>query len=368
MRIKQLGVLLLAAILTGSAGCAPVQENRQVFIGIMGDKEMYDYDSSILNAVTMAVEDVNEQYTDLYTSVEYYDDGTIYERGVQQASALVNDDKITAVLGTHSYIIMDMAAELANQEDKLMIAFNGCNDNLLSKGYPTVFCNLYGAGQSGQTLAEYVATQPDISRIAVYSGAVSYEPDFVSAFAHTLTGLSASIVDCAPTVTDAQEFETLASRWRALDVDAILIVQYYAEDSFQAAETFSRLLPEARLMGDSSFDYRELLAEYSVQTEGLVIPEVLLASQDTSFDTRYMQRYGTKPSRWAAHAYDSVRMIVDTAANIDSTDSQAIAQTLHEENGYQGVNGVYQFDQNGKLKSGDQRMLICQAGSFVPLS
>ena len=62
--------------------------------------------------------------------------------------------------------------------------------------------------------------------------------------------------------------------------------------------------------------------------------------------------------------YDSIRMIVDTAVRIGSTDSADIAQALHEEQGYNGVGGTIAFDAEGRLIGRQPKIMVSEDGMF----
>lgn len=359
-------------LLTGCGG-TPAAGTRELRIAVTGDREVYDYDPSILKAVELAVDECGALYAaeGWRISCETADDDSVYDRGVTQAAALAGDGGGTAILGTHNFSIVDMAAELASQNGALYVAFNGCNDAVTAKGYQTVFSNVYGAARSGAAMGAYAAGAPDIRRVAVYSSAVSYEPDWVRAFCRALSGQGARVVDCAGTATDYNEFRSVAERWKLLGVDTVLILEYYADDAYDAAEWLHGLMPGVRLLGDSSFDYEARLEASAEAVEGLVIPDVLPAGGGRAlaeFETRYAQRYGETPSRWAAHAYDTVRMVADTAVGCGSAAGADVAAALHGEDGYVGLCGPVRFDDGGALSGGEQRLLVCRDGAFIELT
>ncbi len=369
--VRWIAVLCAILLLSGCGAAAPA--NLQIQLAITGDQEVYDYDDSIFHAIDMAVEDCNDLYATegYHVSYQTSDDGSVYDKGVTQASDFAKNPNITAILGTHNFTILDMAAEIAQQQNKLMVTFNGCNDGVTQKGYSMVVNNVFGAAQSGATMANYVNQTPEIQHIAIYNSSVGYERDWMQAFHRGLANGSAQVVDCVGTATSANDFAVMAERWRALQVDTVLILEYYAADAFYAAETLHQVLPNLRLLGDSSFDYDEMLQESSNVVEGLVIPDVLMYGEGNTIDAfnqRYLEKFGKSPSRWAAHAYDTVRMIADTAVKIGSTDSVKIAAALHQEEGYQGVCGLVAFDDGGQLVGSQQRLLVCKNGRFVALT
>lgn len=370
-RKKFLAPVLCAALLL-LPSCA-AGSGRDIRLAVTGDREVYDYDPSILNAVDLAVDECGSLYAGdgWRISAETVDDGSVYDVGVTQAAALAEDPGVTAILGTHNFAIADMAAELASQNGVLYAAFNGCDDAVTAGDYRTVLSNVYNAAQCGAAMGRYVAQASGLTRLAVYSSSVGYETDWIRAFCRALEGGAAQVVDCVGTAADGAEFRADARRWRQLGVDGVLVLEYYADDAYAAAQWLHDQLPQAKLLGDSSFDYQARLSQSADAVEGLVIVDVLPSDGENGmadFRARYRERYGATPSRWAAHAYDTVRMLVDTAVAQDTTDAAVIADALRAEPGYAGVCGTLRFDAGGALTGGEPGLLVCRNGAFTALT
>lgn len=61
-----------------------------------------------------------------------------------------------------------------------------------------------------------------------------------------------------------------------------------------------------------------------------------------------------------------LRLIVDTAARLDTNDPAQIGKALHDENGYQGIGRHIRFEEGGALATdaGKLPILICKDGMF----
>jgi branched-chain amino acid transport system substrate-binding protein len=66
-----------------------------------------------------------------------------------------------------------------------------------------------------------------------------------------------------------------------------------------------------------------------------------------AFATRYEATYQTAPDFTAAFSYDAARLLVGAISDAKSLDSEKLRQTILSIKGYQGAEGVYNFDQNG---------------------
>lgn len=66
-----------------------------------------------------------------------------------------------------------------------------------------------------------------------------------------------------------------------------------------------------------------------------------------AFTRKYKDRYGINPDAFASWAYDSMYIVAMAIKNAGSTDPEAVRKAILAIKGYQGVEGNYEFDQNG---------------------
>jgi branched-chain amino acid transport system substrate-binding protein len=66
-----------------------------------------------------------------------------------------------------------------------------------------------------------------------------------------------------------------------------------------------------------------------------------------AFTRKYKDKYGINPDAFASWAYDSTYILAMAIRNAGSTDPEAIRKGILAIKGYQGVEGNYEFDENG---------------------
>lgn len=366
---RTLSIVLALLLLACGAGCAPQgRSGRSIRIAVMDSSEVFDADNSYENGIAMAIEDLNTLYAGqgYEISYEFYDDGTIFQQGVEVLNQIVNDPEITAVVGTSSLNLLDVSAAELDRAGKLLITYYSASDSLFDNGYTHVFRNCYGESDLGGAIAAYAAERQDIRRVAVYRSDTDYERGLVRAFQRGLQGSGVEIVDVVSTTPLETELDAALERWRTLGVDTVLVSQYDSEDSFALLRRVRAEDPDMNILGDFSFDYTEDLLANGAVSDGIYIagPVALDDSRELEdFYRRYEQRYGSRPTQWAVQLYDSIRMAADTAVRIGSTDPTAIAQALREE-GYTGVGGTFSFDGQGRLAGRTPRIMVSEDGSF----
>jgi len=149
-----------------------------------------------------------------------------------------------------------------------------------------------------------------------------------------------------------------------------MISQEAIADAFMLAERIRRKSDSIRIYGDFSFDAEEMLMENQEYVEGIIIPALVPVVQSevlVEFNARYKEIYGSEPTWWAAHTYDTVRMVLDTAVRLDTDSPEKIAEGLHSETGYQGITGKIMFDENGLLTNVNPAYSIVKDGKLVIL-
>ena len=368
---KIFALLLSAALLLTAVGCASAApaDDKTIKIAVMDTEVVFVADDSYVNGIAMAIEDLNALYGDQgYTiSYQFYEDGSVFQQGMEALNAIRSDPEITAVVGTSSLNILDVAADVLNSAGKLLITYYSAPDSLFENGYTMVFRNCYGENDLGSAIAAYAVERQDMERIAIYHSDTDYEREMARAFLRGLEGTDVEVVDVAITTPLEAELDAMLERWEALDVDTVFVSQYLAEDAFDILRLVRTRNPDIHILGDFSFDYTDyLLADRAVSDDIYIATPVPLepSAQVDEFYARYREKYGAEPTQWAVQLYDSIRMIVDTAVRIGSTDSADIAQALHDEQGYSGVGGTIAFDEDGRLIGRQPRIMVSQDGMF----
>ena len=370
---KIFALLLSAALFLTAAGCAPAAaggaDDKNIKIAVMDTEVVFVADDSYINGINLAIEDLNALYGDQgYTiSYEFYEDGSVFQQGMEALNAIRSDPEITAVVGTSSLNILDVAADVLDSAGKLLITYYSAPDSLFENGYPMVFRNCYGEDDLGSAIAAYAAEREDMQRVAIYHSDTDYEQDMAQAFLRGVAGTDVEVVDVAVTTPLEAELDAILERWEALNVDTVFVSQYLAEDAFDILRLVRTRNPEMHILGDFSFDYTDyLLADRTVSDDIYIATPVPLEPSDEvdEFYARYREKYGSEPTQWAVQLYDSIRMIVDTAVRIGSTDSADIAQALHEEQGYNGVGGTIAFDAEGRLIGRQPKIMVSEDGMF----
>ncbi len=373
---KLVAITIFLCLMLQLVGCSGTKDessgDRQLSIAVMGSKQVYDYDTSFLNGIEMAVKDFNQQYSGKGFNAAYaiYDDEYDFEKGVVIAKKLSSDPKITAVIGSHSFNILDASVDFFEDSKKILIAANGMMDkSIVNKKYKYIFRNTFGETEMGASMADHAA-KIGADRIAIYHSNTEFENNMGMAFSKRALENNLKILDDVSEIGSKKDFDNMYKRWEAIGVNCVMISQESIADAFLLAERIRTKSDKIKIYGDFSFDADEKLMENREFVEGIIIPTLVPESNSKAiedFDARYEELYGSEPTWWAAHAYDSVRMVLDTAVLEDSNIPERIAEGLHSEKGYQGVRGKITFDESGLLANVSPGYSIVEDGRLVKL-
>ena len=66
-----------------------------------------------------------------------------------------------------------------------------------------------------------------------------------------------------------------------------------------------------------------------------------------AFTKQYRDKYGVNPDTFASWSYDAMQILAMAIRNANSTEPEAIRSAILGIKGYKGLEGTYDFDQNG---------------------
>jgi len=369
---KPMLVLLLFTLLLTLNGCSDEKADSQknIYIPILADAAWLTSDGTFVNGMELAEEELNAAYSGsgflIRTAV--FDDQAQYETGVAMATKLAEDPEVTAVFNLQNFDVSKTTGGILAEKGKVALFPYGAYDSLFTKDNPYVFCGVPAFSDLGRAMAGYAVKQSS-QRIAVYHNGSQSQEELVTAFELALQGTGTKVVDYVPSIASESEFDSIYSRWQALDVDCVVIAQYGLDEAFEVLRLLRSRNGEIAVMGEPIFNRANALAEHKAIAEGMAVPSTLVIEDSAklnSFQERYRLKYGKEADIWAVQGYDMLRLIVDTAVKLDTNDPAQIGKALHAENGYQGIGRQISFEEGGALvtDAGKLPILICKDGMF----
>lgn len=323
-------------------GCSSEPNKKVINVAVTGSPKIYSeyYEKGIKKAYA----DVCEEYknSEFEIIVNFYDDNDDYETADKITSKLVNDNEVTAILASSSPEICENQVYQTDKTGKLLISPHWIyNSTLEGKNYNNVFVLNYSHDDVGAVMKNIAKKTP------AKKWAVCYAEDEISKTeikCFNKLDNDINIVDSVKINSLASSFEQTVNRWKLLGVEGVVIIPYDTE-GFNLLYKLKEEMPNLYVISDSSLDNNEeLLANKKYFDKVYIVDSFFVTSAESKvFTDEYADT-------WEIHAYNALRMIVDTAISNNTTSPKKISEILHK-NGYNGELENYKFNANGTLNS-----------------
>ncbi len=276
----------------------------------------------------------------------YYDDESTTDRVTQLYTKLATDDKVDLMISPYSSGLVDAAAVVAQQYNKLMVTTGGASEGTYQKGFTLVY-QAYTPGGSYLTGAiDMLAKQdPSAKNIAIVHENDKFSTGVADAAQTYAKSKGYNIVDYEGYDTGTTDFTSFINKIQAAAPDAILGGGHVVDGSALARQlsekkvavkflallvappepTFAQLGdPAVGVIGPSQW---EPGVTYSADTaKALNIPWYGPTVQD--FTAAYKAKYNADPSYHGAGGYAAGLLLQKALEDAGTTDTQALAAAL----------------------------------------
>lgn len=369
---KLLMVCLSIVFIFISTACQKVEEGsqRDIYVPVLADGAWLKADGAFINGVQLAVEDLNSKYGNRGFKVKtaIIDDKGLYETGVEMATKLAADNRVTGVFNLQDFDVSKTTAEILAENKKLTMFPYGAFDSLFTKDNPYLYSGVPAFADLGKAMANY-AVQKGYKRIAIFHNGTQSQEELVAAFEVATLNTETKVVDYVPTIASRNELDAIYSRWQALGVDCVVISQYGLDRSYEILQMLRSKDSKLAVIGEPIFNSADALAKNKEIAEGMAVPSTLVLEESPGlkdFRKRYRDKYKKEADIWAVQGYDLMSLIVDKAVKLDTNNPTIIAQALHETKGYQGIGRHLAFAKGGAMLVDIRRlpMLENKGGQF----
>lgn len=370
---RALLLILLCGIIFMTCGCSKenIESQKEIYVPIIGDASWLNDDPAFHNGVNIAIEELNSKYLSrgfLFKS-SIIDDKAKYEIGVAEATKLASDSKVTAVFNLQNFDVSKTTAGILGGGKKLTVFPYGAYDSLFTANNPYLFCGVPSFSDLGKAMAAY-AIKKGYRRIAVYHNGKQSQEELVTAFELSLLNTGTKVIDYVPSIASSNEFSNIYTRWKALNVDCVVVSQYGLERAFEVLKMLRTMDGSIPVIGEPIFNRANALSDNKSIAEGLVVPSTLYVNDNDElkdFTALYSKKFSKEADIWAVQGYDMMKLVAETAVRLGTNDPVSIAQAIHKEQGFNGIQGRISFAAGGALKIDIKKldMLVCKNGVFT---
>ena len=358
----KMGILILLMLLIW--GCSPVQldaESRakaaqrsgELLVGIAWPFSVKQ--DHFREGVELAVQEINDQGGVLGKNVKplFEDDAGSVSQGKKIAQIFVEQPSLIAVIGHYNSYISIPCAVIYEYYGLLMLSPGSTSPRLTTQGFQRVFRTIPSDEQIGAQLAELAKRRNHSQMILLYEDS-PYGVGLANAIEFQAERLNLIIKERIAYDSGMKNYSRILEKIRVVEFDGIFLAGY-AEDAnllIRQARNHGITVP---FMGGDGLDSPNLWKEEPEQIEGTILLSVLHKNNPGSpfqtFSDRYSQFYQTIPDGWAAQGYEAIHLLAAAIEKAQSLDPDKIADVLRSQKDWQGLNGVYSFDESGEIQN-----------------
>ena len=362
---KLISLLVAFLVIGGLAACSATSEEKAdtILIGVnlelTGDVSVYGVPER--NAFEQAVSEVNAAGGIDGKLVEL----VIYDNAYDQAKAVQNTEKliedgVVAILGSATSGMTMAIAPLAKENGLVVFTPSGTNSAVTMDGTvvnPYVFRSCFIDPFQGQVLANFASNDLAASKaVIMVNNGSEYSKELARIFTEQLNKNGGQVVETASYADSDTDYKASLTSLASKEFDVLFIADYAKNAGLIIGQARSTAgLETVKIIGPDGFEDPQLndLAGGAQNVSNVYFSTHFSSLSDNQKVAEFVASYQafTKAagkeepaSVFAALAYDAAYMLFAAIDAADSTDPQAIRDSLESLPAFSGVTGDISFD------------------------
>lgn len=357
-RKKGLLLVLLIATTLVAAACTPTTTTGTETSGMISiavtaplSGDYAQYGEAFRTATELKAAEINEAggINGQQVQLSFFDDQNDSREAANIAQRLVDDQSITAVIGPFSSTAALAGAPIYQRGELVQLSPTASHPDFTAQG-SYMFRNINTQATEGPIVADLLVNTLQAKRVAIIYINNDWGLTTKDNVGSAVENLGGEVV-AEESYMDGQarDFSATLTRLAGLNPDVIFIAGFYAETG-AIAQQMIQLGIDIPLAGPSSLFNEALIDLAGDAVEGLVVTSNFFpderAEKIAAFVDAYRESYDSTPNQFAAVAYDSLGMLAQAIKDANSTNRQAVRDTLAQIENYPGVTGLTSFDEN----------------------
>ena len=362
---KLLSLLAALLVVSGLTACAAETEEAPdvikigVNLELTGDVSVYGVPER--NAFEQAVSEVNAKGGIDGKLVEL----VIYDNAYDQAKAVQNTEKliedgVVAILGSATSGMTMAIAPVAKENGLVVFTPSGTNSAVTMDGdvvNPYVFRSCFIDPFQGQVLANFASNDLAASKVVIMvNNGSEYSKELARIFTEQLNKNGGEVVETASYADSDTDYKASLTSIATKEFDVLFIADYAKNAGLIIGQARSTAgLEEVKIIGPDGFEDPQLndLAGGAQNVNNVYFSTHFSSLSDNQKVADFVASYQafTKAagkeepaSVFAALAYDAAYMLFAAIDAADSTDPEAIRDSLESLPAFSGVTGDISFD------------------------
>ena len=308
-------------------------------------------------------------------ALKIYDNQSDVNLSVRQYTQLLSQDKVNFLLGPFASNF-GLADSAVSEKYKVpMVQGGGASDQIFSRKFKYIFGTLAPASDYFKSTVEMMTKlKPEPKNVALLYADDAFDVSVAKGTRPLLKQAGFTIVLDERYSSNATDFNSLLSRIRSANIDAILVAGHETEilNFIRQAKSLS-VSPKmySFTVGVPSADFRNALGADADYAFGMTawLPSSALKDKwfgdAEQFAQAYKAKYGYEPDYHAASAAADVEAFAQAIENAGTTDPQKVRDALAKLN-FESLYGTIAFAADGQINL-PQTVIQIQGDQVVPV-
>jgi branched-chain amino acid transport system substrate-binding protein len=358
----------LATILIGSlcAGCS-----NEIQVGaVVSETGVADvYGSRVKNGLDLALEEINAGggVAGKTLTLVYRDDQSDAKIGTMVTEELIEDVGVKTIIGAVTSPVTLEIAPLCEKRRIVLLSPTASAPEITNAG-TYIFRNYPSDILEGTTIADF-ARDLGLGKVVIFAVNNEFGAGLKKVFTQKYENRFRQVVGTFDFEEQEGSFDAMVQEAKALEPEGVYLIGYVNEVA-QILRALKDAEVDAVMLSTGSIT-EDVVTLAGDASEHLVYPQPPfdVASEEPevkNFVESYRAKYGDTPDTFAAHGYDSLKILAKAYETVDgSTLADDVRAGLSSITRYQGASGVAGFDNNGDVVE-YPRLFIIHNGQAKP--
>lgn len=329
--------------------------------------------TSIVNGITMALDEVNRRVGGFDLVYEDWDDASpergTWDPAIEAANAdrAIKDPDVMAYIGPFNSGAAKISMPKLNQASLLMVSPAATWPGLTKPGIgepnepsvyrPTGKVNFFRVVPSDEiqgSVAAHWAKEMGVAKVYILHDRELYGKGIAEMFKRAAESLGLTVLGVEGIDPKASNYRSLVTKMRQRAPELVFFGGLTQSNAGQLAKDIRAGGLKTRLMvPDGCFERAFIEAAGRENLEGSTfitfggVPPDQLQGKGRDFVTTYRARFGIAPEAYAAYGYEATKVILAAIDRAKQKDRAAIVAAVAATRDYAGVLGTWSFDENG---------------------
>lgn len=369
---RMASVALLATLFVPSflaAQALPAEVKFGLYASLTGDASVYGL--SIKNGLELAVEEINAQAYLGKTKLKLVtlDEKADKQEGISVLTKLINNEKVTAVLGPTLSSVAFAADPIAQKAGVPVLATSNTANGFTDMGDYIFRDSIAQAAVVPQTVAAVKAKYGAKKAVLLFESTNEYSKSESEVMKEALKANGIELLATESYSHGDTDFRTQLSKLKLRKPD-ILVISALAGEAVPILQQIQEIGFKAPVVGGNGFNSPTVVATAKEAAEGVIVGASWFiespVAKSQAFVAAYKKKYNASPDQFAAQAYAAGYLLADAVKKAGTDNRKAVRDALASLKDVDTVLGKFSFSEK-RDPLHPTVSLIVKSGKFTVL-